>query len=157
MWRVLRDHPIMLGVGLLVFAGGFLLIAPLLTGQQQRVSLFKKNSLVAAPSVSPSGAFSARTEISGDEAGPTRRLCVRLRVTDIVANREIIFQTGASDAQKWAVGWSPSNSLVLYSSDVGTMVYDIKDGQIVERIPDPTEQEVARKAYEHKYGTKPRD
>ncbi len=110
-----------------------------------------------APLVSPSGAFSARAEISGNEAGPTRRLCVRLRVTDIPAKREITFQTGASDVQKWAVGWSPSNSLVLYSSDVGTMAYDIKNGQIAERMPDATEQEVARKAYEQKYGTKPRD
>jgi hypothetical protein len=37
------------------------------------------------------------------------------------------------------------------------MAYDIKDGQVVERMPDAAEQEVARKAYEQKYGTKPRD
>jgi hypothetical protein len=154
---MLREHPLVVAVGLLFFAGGFLLVAPLLTGQQQRVSLLKGKSLLAVPILSPSGAFSARTEISGDEAGPTRRLCVRLRVTNIPAKREIAFQTGASDVQKWAVGWSPSNSLVLYSSDVGIMAYDIKDGQMVERMPDAAEQEVARKAYEQKYGTKPRD
>ncbi len=154
---MLRDHPLVVFGGLLFFAGGFLLVAPLLTGQQQRVSLLKKKSLLAAPIVSPSGAFSARTEISGDEGGPTRRLCVRLRVTDIPAKREIAFQTGASDVQKWAVAWSPSNCLVLYSSDVGTMSYDIKGGQVVERMPDVAEQQLARKAYEQKYGTKPRD
>ena len=97
----------------------------------------------AAPLVSPSGAFSAATEISGDEAGPTRRLCVRLRVTDIVARREITFQTGASDVQKWAAAWSPS--------------YDIRDGRIAERVPDAAELEVGRKAYAEKYGSRPRD
>lgn len=111
----------------------------------------------AAPLVSPSGAFSAATEISGDEAGPTRRLCVRLRVTDIVARREITFQTGASDVQKWAAAWSPSNSLVLNSSDIGTMAYDIRDGRIAERVPDAAELEVGRKAYAKKYGSRPRD
>jgi len=111
----------------------------------------------AAPLVSPSGAFSATTEISGDEAGPTRRLCVRLRVTDIVAKREVTFQTGASDVQRWAAAWSASNSLVLYSSDIGTVAYDMKDGQIAERTPDAAELQVGRKAYEEKYGRKPRD
>jgi hypothetical protein len=111
----------------------------------------------AGPLVSPSGAFSSTTEISGGEAGPTRRLCVRLRVTDIKAQREITFQTGASDVQKWALAWSPANSLVLYSSDVGTLAYEMNGGQIVERVPTAPELEVGRKAYEKKYGTRPRN
>lgn len=106
----------------------------------------------SAPLASPSGAFSVTTEISGDEAGPTRRLCVRLKIIDASAKSEIAFQTGASDMQKWAVAWSPSNSLVLYSSDIGTLAYDIKGAHIVERAPDATEQEVGRQAYEKKYG-----
>ena len=111
----------------------------------------------AAPLVSPSGAYSVATEISGDEAGPTRRLCVRLRVTDLVASREITFQTGASDVQKWAAAWSSSNALVLYSSDIGTMAYDIKDGRVTERVPAAAELEVGRKAYQQKYGSRPKD
>lgn len=102
--------------------------------------------------VSPSGVFSARAEISGNEAGPTRRYCVRLGIEDIKTKRWLTFQTGASDVQKWAVAWSPSDSLVLYSSDIGTLAYDVKDGQILERTPDADELEVGRKAYEHKYG-----
>ena len=119
--------------------------------------LFGGCSRQATPLVSPSGALSAKTEISGDEAGPSRRLCVRLRVTDVVAKHELAFQTGASDVQKWAVAWSPSNTLVLYSSDAGTMAYEIKGGQVVERVPDAAELEVGRKAYEGKYGRKPKD
>jgi hypothetical protein len=105
---------------------------------------------------SPSGQYTVRTEISGDEAGPTRRLCVRLRLTDNRTNKEIIFQTGASDVQKWAMNWSPTNTLVLYSSDIGIHSYEVHDGAITERIATPEEQEIGRAAYEKKYGKRPR-
>jgi hypothetical protein len=49
MWRALRDHPLMVAVGFLFFAGCFLLVAPFLTGQQQRVNRFKaRSTLVSA-------------------------------------------------------------------------------------------------------------
>ena len=105
---------------------------------------------------SPSGEYSAQTEVSGDEAGPTRRLCVKLKVTDVRAKKEMIFQTEASDTQKWALGWAPNSVIVLYSSDVGIHAYEIHDGAISERAADAVEQEVGRAAYEKKYGTRPR-
>ena len=105
---------------------------------------------------SSSGVYSARTEISGDEAGPTRRLCVRLKVTDLRTKKEIIFQTGASDSQKWAINWSPKDVIVLYSSDIGIYSYEIHDGAISERSATPDEEAVGRAAYEKKYGKKPR-
>ncbi len=67
----------------------------------------------------------------------------------------VTFQTGASDYQKWAIAWSPSGSLVLYSSDIGIYAYDIKDGKIDERSPTDAESEVARDAYQKKYHKKP--
>ena len=104
---------------------------------------------------SPSGAFIATAEVAGKEAG-SRQNCVRLKVTDSKTKQVITYQTDASDVQKWALAWSPSGSLVLYSSDVGTSAYDITTGQIVERDPTSDEKEVARQAYEKKYGTRPR-
>jgi hypothetical protein len=68
---------------------------------------------------------------------------------------EMTFQTGASDAQKWAIAWSPSGSLVLYSTDIGTRAYDIKDGHVIERSPNDAESDVARGAYRKKYGKQP--
>lgn len=105
---------------------------------------------------SPSGAYSAKTEISGDEAGPTRRICVRLRVVEVATKKEMQFQTAASDRMKWAMEWSPKSSLVLYSSDAGTTAYDVHNGSIVERVATEEEKEVGRHAYEKKYGNKPR-
>lgn len=109
----------------------------------------------ALPLASPSGAFAVTTEISGEEAGPTRRYCVRFKVKDVQTAREMTFQTGASHGQKWAIAWSPSGSLVLYSSDIGTRAYDIGGGRISERSPDNAEEEVARGAYRAKYGKQP--
>jgi hypothetical protein len=107
--------------------------------------------------ISPSGSYSATTEISGAEAGPTRQLCVRLRVISLTTNKEAEFQTGASDAQKWAIDWSPKNIFVLYSSDAGIFAYDLRDGAIVERPATEEEKEIGRHAYEKKYGNKPKE
>ena len=104
---------------------------------------------------SPSGLLIAAPEISGEEAGPTRRHCVRLRIKDTQTQQEHTFQTGASDYHKWALTWSASGTLVLYSSDIGISAYDIKSGQIVERDANTQEQELARQAYEKKYGQRP--
>ena len=99
---------------------------------------------------SQSGQFVASVEISGLEAGPTKQYCVRLWVQDKKAGKEFALQTGASDAQKWAVCWV-GESLVLYSSDVGTLSYDPKDRGLIERDPTKLEQDEARRAFEIKY------
>lgn len=112
--------------------------------------------LQAAPLQSPSGEFIVRTEISGDEAGPKRRLCVKLLIHTVTSQKELFFQTGASDTQKWAMAWSPTNVLVVFSSDIGTNAYEIKDGKIIERPASREEQEIGRKAYKAKYGKLPK-
>jgi hypothetical protein len=109
----------------------------------------------APPLASPSGEFAVTAEVSGEEAGPTRRHCVRLKVEETKTGRVMTFQTGASDVQKWAIAWSPAGSLVLYSSDIGTLAYDIRDGRIAEREPDAAERESARDAYRRKYDRQP--
>ena len=95
------------------------------------------------------------TEISGEEAGPTRRFCVRLKIKNISTGGELTFQTGASTVQKWAIGWSPKDVLVLYSSDAGIFAYEVREGRITERRADTTEEEIGRAAYERKYGRRP--
>ncbi len=46
MWRTLRDHPLMAVLSVLALTAALLLVAPFLTGQQQRVSLLKKEGLL---------------------------------------------------------------------------------------------------------------
>ena len=42
MWRALRNHPFTAVLSLFVLVAAFLLVAPFLTGQEQRVILLKK-------------------------------------------------------------------------------------------------------------------
>jgi len=109
----------------------------------------------STPLVSPSGQYSVTTDIPGDSAGPTRRLSLRLNILEIKTKKEIQFQTGASDIQKWALNWTLTGSLVLYSSDVGTSTYEITENKIIERSPTEEEKEIERLAYETRYGRKP--
>jgi hypothetical protein len=46
MWRTLRNHQFMAVLGLLTIIAAFLLVAPFLTGQEQRVILLKKQVLL---------------------------------------------------------------------------------------------------------------
>jgi hypothetical protein len=97
---------------------------------------------------SPSGVCIVQTEISGNK--------VRLKFTDTATKNELSFQSRASDLQKWAIDWSPKNTLILYSSDIGTYAYELKDGAVIERLAQDDELEVGRKAYQIKYGKQPR-
>ena len=103
---------------------------------------------------SPSGDLSVSTEISGDEAGPTRRLCVILTFKDKEGSERRI-QTGASNVMKWAIAWHDDDTLLLYSSDIGTYAYDISSREISERKPNKQELETGREAYRSRYGRFP--
>jgi hypothetical protein len=106
--------------------------------------------------ISPSGNYQSTVEVAGKEAG-TRRNCVSIIINDLRTNRQMRFQTGAADTQKWAIGWSPEDVLVLYSSDIGTYAYEVHGNAIVEKAkPTATEIETGRLAYEKTYGYKPR-
>jgi hypothetical protein len=61
LWRTLRNHPLMAVVGLLAFVAAFVIVAPLLTGQQQRVSLLKKKGLLMGAYQEFTNAGSIRT------------------------------------------------------------------------------------------------
>ncbi|HBC88948.1 MAG TPA: hypothetical protein DCZ94_18555 [Lentisphaeria bacterium] len=107
------------------------------------------------PLSSPSGECTIKTAISGEEAGETRRFCVKLIFIETKSKKELSCQTGASDYQKWAVGWSPKNVLILYSSDIGTFAYEIVDGKINERMATNEEKELGKDFYKNKYGRRP--
>ncbi len=104
---------------------------------------------------SPNGSISVRTEISGDEAGPTKRLCVILIFEDSKGSIKRI-QTGASDTMKWALDWHDDDTLILYSSDIGSTAYDIHKLELSERRPDKIESNTGREAYRKRYGELPK-
>ncbi len=103
----------------------------------------------------PAGPVTVLVDISGPEAGPTLKDCVRLRFRDAQTKMPVIVQTPASNAMKWAVGWSDANTVVLYSSDVGILAYDFTGGIAKERPANDAEKEAARAAYQKKYASVP--
>jgi len=107
-----------------------------------------------APISSPFGAYLLQFEISGEDAGPILRGCVKLIVRDVESGRELSFQTKASDHSKWAAAWASSNTIVIHSSDVGTYAYEIVDGRFSERPANADERKFGRSAYAEKYGGK---
>ncbi len=113
-------------------------------------------SRLPAPVTSPSGKYTVVPRVAGPEAGPQRQYCLRLDITVAGNQSPLSYQTGASSLQKWALAWSPTDALVLYSSDIGIFTFDIHAGSVSERQPTPEEAEIGRKAYEAKYGKRPR-
>lgn len=103
---------------------------------------------------SPDGRIKVRTEISGREAGPTKRFCVILIFEDSEGEEKRI-QTGASDRMKWALDWHDSDTLILYSSDIGTTAYDLEGLEVSERRPTDEEMNTGREAYKERYGRLP--
>lgn len=103
---------------------------------------------------SPNGSYTVWAEISGNEADPTRRMCVRLKIEDKTTKAVKAFQTGASDYSAWAIGWQ-GDAVVLYSSDIGTYAYDIGPDSIHERAANLDEEMAGRSAYEKKYDRRP--
>ena len=67
--------------------------------------------------------------------------------------------TSAGDAMKWAIGWCDKNTIVLYSSDLGTFAWEMPDDRSIVKLPTPVSAEIsdcAMKLYESKYGKPPR-
>ena len=104
--------------------------------------------------ISPDGKLKVRTEISGNEASPTKRLCVILVFEDLEGKEKRI-QTGVSDVMKWALDWHDSDTLILYSSDIGTTAYDIDGLEISERLPTKEEIITGKESYRNRYGKLP--
>jgi len=103
----------------------------------------------------PTGPLTVLVEISGPEAGPTRKDCVRLCFRNALTGKQVIEQTPASNAMKWAAVWSDADTFALFSSDVGIVAYDFTHGSITERPASETEKEAARAAYRKKYADSP--
>lgn len=104
--------------------------------------------------VSPDGKLRVRTEISDDVGEVTSRSCVIL-IFHGSKGQEKHYQTAVSDSMKWALDWHDTNTLVLFSSDVGTVAYDVEAMEITERIPCEEEIVTGREAYRKRYGGLP--
>ncbi|MHC4500747.1 MAG: hypothetical protein ACYS21_16745 [Planctomycetota bacterium] len=102
---------------------------------------------------SPSGSYQISASVNKDESDKTRYLCLKLRLTDSRGTELDVVQTSVSYTMKWALGWmKEKDTVVLYSSDIGTCGYEIaKDGKLKEIETDKVVIDRARELYEEKY------
>ena len=70
--------------------------------------------------ISPSGNYKLIVEVNQSKADPARYACVKFTLHNGKNELLSTYQTGASDAMKWAVDWYPGkDTIILYSSDIG--------------------------------------
>ena len=88
------------------------------------------------PIPSPSGAYTLVPSVNQSKADPTSFGCVNF---DLLDGQTIVVQkapTGASDFQRWALGWHDETTIVLHSSDIGVRAWKLADEKLTE-IPSP--------------------
>lgn len=87
------------------------------------------------PIPSPSGEYELRASIrvsSPDHGGVG---IIMLSVSKPNGTQIDQVSTGASNNMKWAIGWLDDDTIVLYSSDIGTYAYQIKDENSLVKLP----------------------
>ena len=82
---------------------------------------------------SPSDVFVVAAIPNESKADPRKYRCIRLILENRNGNSLSAVQTGASDGQKWAVGWMPTGDIVvLQSSDIGTQAFTVQSNALVQ-------------------------
>ena len=86
------------------------------------------------PSISsPSGNFKISTIVNRTNKNSADYAIIIIRLSDKNNRKLADINTGAGDAQKWAVGWTSSgDTIVLQSSDIGNKAWIINNGKPVQ-------------------------
>ena len=102
---------------------------------------------------SPSATFVVAAIPNESKADPKTYRCIRLILEHRNGNVLSAVQTGASDGQKWAVGWMSSGDvIVLQSSDIGTKAFNVQSNRLVEAAITPEIEARAKALKKAKYG-----
>ncbi len=102
---------------------------------------------------SPSGAFVVAAIPNEDTTDPAKHLCLRLVLMTPTGATLSALQTGASDVQKWAVGWMETGDVVvLQSSDIGTLAFTVVSNQLDQVALTPPIEARAAQLKQSKYG-----
>ena len=102
--------------------------------------------------LSPSGRYRIVATIDQAADRAEQHPHIFLRLLDSSGRELFVVDSRASDYQKWALGWMPdSDTVVLYSSDIGTRVYAIENGQLLGIGVTASSQARACQLYEIRY------
>lgn len=87
-----------------------------------------------APIKSPDGSLTLTPSVNTSNSDPTKYLCVAFDIFDSSGSRVHHVESSASDRMKWAIGWFDDRTIVLYSSDVGTRAWKLKENDAVVEL-----------------------
>ena len=94
------------------------------------------------PIASPSGTMTLTPSVNQSKADATKYLCVEFDIHDKSNKLLYHVQSGASDIQKWAIGWFDDSTIVLYSSDIGTYAWKIAGDGSISKMAHPLPAEL---------------
>ena len=86
------------------------------------------------PSItSPSGNFKISATVNRTNKNSADYAKIIIRLSDKNNRKLADINTGAGDAQKWAIGWTSSgDTIVLQSSDIGNKAWVIKNNKPIQ-------------------------
>ena len=80
---------------------------------------------------SPSGKFKVQATVNRTERSADDYAEVVIHLIDSMDNKMVEINTGAGDANKWALGWTvEGDTIVLQSSDIGNQAWIIRDKRL---------------------------
>ena len=87
---------------------------------------------VTAPIVSPSGRYEVFATVELTDPNDPHYVAVVLHLRDAAGNALDSHVTGASHVMKWAVGWMPTEDVVIHqSSDIGNRAFAVREDRLV--------------------------
>ena len=105
-------------------------------------SPFGSTASALKPIASPDGTMTLTPSVNQSKADPTKYLCVTFDIHDKSGGLLHNVLSGASDIQKWAIGWFDDSTIVLYSSDIGTYAWRLADDGTISKLPHPLAAEL---------------
>ena len=100
-------------------------------------SPFASHAAALKPIASPSGDMTLTPSVNQSNADPTKYLCVAFYIHDKSGVLLHSIQSSASDTSKWAIGWFDDDTIVLYSSDIGTYAWQLSDDGTISQLDHP--------------------
>lgn len=86
--------------------------------------------------MSPSGKHSVFATVNRTDQNRPDYAYVVIHLADTTSNELHVYRSRAGNANKWALGWMPNEDIViLQSSDVGSMAFQIENDSLVEISP----------------------
>ena len=103
------------------------------------------------PYLSPDGTLELYAKVNRTDPDQPNYAKVVFSIVDNATNQTLTLETGIGDAMKWSVGWYDDDTIVAYSSDIGTHCWRFDAVKFEELQPTREMQLFAEQVKGNKY------